>query len=381
MEILEVILLPVIILLGIITSYEDIKYGKIRNKWIISALICGFLAYLSAICWYFFAGEVNWTYILELLTNLLFAVAVGFGLWYYKIWTAGDGKLFIAFALLVPFSFYKNSYYAWTPSLALIVNIFTLGLLIMAILVVYKSTLKDWRITIYEMFANFFRPTKLLKSAVTLFAVFWVITLLFSWIGLTNVLIRYVFTLLLSSIVESKNKSLYFTVPLVLVRLFLDDSVYTWAFLKGFLVLVLIMRFITSSSRSLFPRLGQNVLSKKMSLKELREGMILNETIMRKDKVSPEYIEKVKEQNGQVIKFKGHYYIKRPKEGFELNDYLGGESEGLTLKHIKELKKIGFKDFQVAQTVPFAPFIFLGVVLTIMLRGSIILFLKSLSAQ
>ena len=29
--------LPMILFLGIVTSYEDIKFGKIRNKWVISA--------------------------------------------------------------------------------------------------------------------------------------------------------------------------------------------------------------------------------------------------------------------------------------------------------------------------------------------------------
>ena len=48
-DFLSLLLLPVIIILGIVTSYQDIKFGKIKNKWISLALIYSFMAMLLTI--------------------------------------------------------------------------------------------------------------------------------------------------------------------------------------------------------------------------------------------------------------------------------------------------------------------------------------------
>ena len=90
--------LPAIILLGLITSYEDIKFGKIRNKWIVFSLCYTFIVYLILISYYYFNSMLSLGYLIELLTNFIFVVLIGFGFWYFKLWTTGDGKLFIAFA-------------------------------------------------------------------------------------------------------------------------------------------------------------------------------------------------------------------------------------------------------------------------------------------
>jgi len=85
--------LPAILFLGIITSYEDIKSGKIRNKWIMSALIYAVLVNVVLVLFYPSKNGIHLPYLIELTTNSLFSVVLGFGLWYLGIWTAGDGKL------------------------------------------------------------------------------------------------------------------------------------------------------------------------------------------------------------------------------------------------------------------------------------------------
>jgi len=68
--------LPGILILGSITSYEDIKFGKIRNKYIIAALAYAVLVYLGFIL--FNLKNLNNVYLIELGVNFLFVVAIGF---------------------------------------------------------------------------------------------------------------------------------------------------------------------------------------------------------------------------------------------------------------------------------------------------------------
>ncbi|MBR9691276.1 hypothetical protein GOV06_00660, partial [Candidatus Woesearchaeota archaeon] len=178
--------LPGILILGIITSYEDIKYGKIRNKWIIASLIYAFIVYAGLISLYLLQEGISSHYLIEIGTNLLFAIFVGFGFWYLRIWTAGDGKLFIAYSALIPLSVYSLGYQEWIPSFTLLVNIFVPALLIMLIWVLFKAKIKDIKKTLVSFLKEFLQPKQLLNSVIYLFAIYWVIQLLLSFIGIGN---------------------------------------------------------------------------------------------------------------------------------------------------------------------------------------------------
>ncbi|MBI2646715.1 MAG: prepilin peptidase, partial [Deltaproteobacteria bacterium] len=96
--------LPAILALGIITSYEDIRYGKIRNGWVIFALVYAIIIYSALIINAYFIGKVNTPYLIELMANIGFAVIAGFSMWYFGLWTAGDVKLFIAYSAIIHLS-------------------------------------------------------------------------------------------------------------------------------------------------------------------------------------------------------------------------------------------------------------------------------------
>ena len=116
--------LPAIMLLGIITSYEDIKEGKIRNKYIIFSIIYSLLIYFILILMYSLKGTLRGEYISGLIINIFFAIIIGYAFWKSGVWTAGDGKLFIAYAFLVPLTEYSEGYVTFFPSMVLLVNFF-----------------------------------------------------------------------------------------------------------------------------------------------------------------------------------------------------------------------------------------------------------------
>ncbi|KKP27972.1 MAG: hypothetical protein UR15_C0033G0004 [Parcubacteria group bacterium GW2011_GWA2_31_28] len=374
--------LPAILALGITTSYEDIRYGKIRNKWIIFALVYAIIIYSALIINSYFIGKVNTNYLIELVANIGFAVIAGFSMWYFGLWTAGDGKLFIAYSALIPLSVYKYGYQEWIPSITLLINAFILGLIFMLGLIIYKLRLKELKKAILSFLKNFFQPKQLLNSVVYLFAVYWIIEMLLSLIGIKqSYILKILLTLLLFSAMQKKlgKSSFYLTLALVLLRLAIDKSIYSWAFLKNFIILIIIWRLIMGFFTGGISELGRELFSKERNVKDLKPGMLLGELIEKKEKITKEELKALKKQeNIEIIKNKKSYYIKKPKTGFELNKFINEEAEGLTKEQIEKIRGIGIIKIKVAQTIPFAPLMFLGIILTLIAKGNLLILVKTL---
>lgn len=117
-----------ILFLGIVTSLEDVRARKIKNKWIL--LSVGFVLLFYAAT---FLTDEKITFAMkrdivrDVSVNGVLALCAGFILWKACIWPPGDAKLFFAYALLVPLPFYANGYLPYFPSLALLINIFLAG--------------------------------------------------------------------------------------------------------------------------------------------------------------------------------------------------------------------------------------------------------------
>lgn len=301
--------------------------------------------------------------------------------WYFGIWTAGDGKLFIAFSALIPLSAYKIGYQKLIPSITLLINIFIPALLIMVIFILFKIRIKNLKKILESLLKEFFHPKELLNSIIYLFGIYWVIQLLLSLIGLDDYILRIVLTLLIFLIIQKKlkNKALYFMFAISLVRFIIDKSIYSLSFLIDFLILVFIWRLIRSFLKGTISKLGQEIFTKNIKVSKLKLGMILSETIEKKEKITKKELSILKkEPDIKIIKYKSNYYIKKPKPLLELKNFIEEEAEGLTIKQIKKIKNIGIKKIKVSQTIPFAPFIFLGVILTIIANGNILIVIKNL---
>lgn len=133
----DFIFLPIILFLGVVTSYEDIKTSRIRNQWILLCLSSIFFIYL-----FFFlaAGLSNQGIISATLGKIAFNVLLNFHkwainlcistiaaylLWQFDIWGAGDAKLFICYSALIPLSKYPTAYFGYYfASFALLLTTF-----------------------------------------------------------------------------------------------------------------------------------------------------------------------------------------------------------------------------------------------------------------
>ncbi|MFH0891608.1 MAG: hypothetical protein V1867_02405 [Candidatus Falkowbacteria bacterium] len=147
---ISILLLPAVLLIGTITSIEDIRINKIRNKWILFGSAYGLAAFFGLIIWNLSAysisdfyytniakvglGDlrpvftVHWDFFWKTGLNGFLSLILGFALWKNNIMAAGDAKLFFVYALLIPINYYWRSYLPFFPSLALLINIFAVVL-------------------------------------------------------------------------------------------------------------------------------------------------------------------------------------------------------------------------------------------------------------
>lgn len=120
MRILFSISILLILTLGVLTSYSDIKYKKAFNKQIIIFLMAGIGV---QVCSVILDASVWRSTILNCGLTILISI-----LFYaLRIWAAGDSKLFIAMILLIPYPLYMTEKSVFFPAFFVLEFIFTLA--------------------------------------------------------------------------------------------------------------------------------------------------------------------------------------------------------------------------------------------------------------
>lgn len=118
---------PVIIVLGILTSYTDIRFGIIRNKHLLFFIIIGLAtySYLFIIHHHSFSDGYRW------ILNLFLGMGIALLLYFTNVWSAGDAKLFAVFCLLMPTQKYSDIFPF--ASIVLFFNTFILGAVVVSL--------------------------------------------------------------------------------------------------------------------------------------------------------------------------------------------------------------------------------------------------------
>lgn len=190
--ILDYIFLPAVLLLGSVTSYEDCKYSKIKNKWILKGLVWALGVYSILALWLLLSDHLtlfykaknfmSFIYIYDSLINAFIALAIGYLIWYFDLWSAGDAKLFFVFSLLLPLTYYSRSYLPFFPSFALLINVFVPAMIFLffqKIYIIFKDMLgrmvrlrdpKNLWISVKTYYSK--NRNILLKSSISFFLIF-----------------------------------------------------------------------------------------------------------------------------------------------------------------------------------------------------------------
>jgi hypothetical protein len=111
-----------IVLLGILSSYSDIRYKKAYNKTVVTFFLIGLGIQTVSII-------LDSTIFLHALVNIVMTITVSILFYSLRIWAAGDSKLFISMVMLIPFQLYGINDNALFPSFYLIEFTFTIALL------------------------------------------------------------------------------------------------------------------------------------------------------------------------------------------------------------------------------------------------------------
>jgi peptidase A24-like protein len=347
-----------------LTSFEDIKYGIIKNKYIIFALIYSFIVNLILHFYvYIKQGFINYNYTIQLISNIIFVLIFGGILWYNKFWTAADTKLYVAYTALVPLSIYNFGYIKHIPSITILVNTFLPLSIIYSINVLIKTNMSiKW-----EILKKVLEPKNFIVSFLFIFSISWIPRLLIDYF---NIKISFINTIILILIFSTfirntlKEKTTHILVIICIFRLIFDKHVYSLEFFKRFVLLV----FIVLVFRSFFLKLGKMVYTKKIKVKDIKKGMILEDTIYKTGKkykidseenIIKKEIEEKKSFNGKIV------YFKHTGDG--LDDF-----DIKKIKKLNEQNKLNFKFVNINKITPFAQYMFFGVLFTLFFKGNII---------
>jgi hypothetical protein len=344
----EVFFLIVLIGIGGWILYEDFKVARIRNSLLLVLIVAGiFLNYYT---------EILVTQPFPFLVNVFFGIAVGLIIWFAGLWSAADAKLYMSLVILFPIIWLKPSA-GYFPGLAILINstmplfIFLAGqVLIQSKWVEKIQALK--KVLKPQIIANIFiisMGVVLLRSLLAEFfqiKVDYFLTLplflgIFWLVGKLKIKTIYLFLFIIIF-------SVLFTSRLIDLQFF--------AIVIIFSLLLLSAIWIISLSQPLFTR--------EVKITELEEGMILNEMILRKNQNF------VKEPLAFLT------FLTSLTQRMNLKPIFGYNPDGLKInevKKIQEMERAGQLEFgtiKVAKTLPFAQALFLGTLITYLLKGS-----------
>lgn len=151
----------VIIFCGLLTTKSDILIGKIKNK---DLFFCGVVGSLSYIFLSLIGGgnEIfGWeivSYFKIFSLNLFLSIVVAYLIWDFGLWTAGDAKLFMVFSYLIPLVFYAKGFIDFFPGMALLINIFIPPFIFVLFLSVYGLINWFWgRDKDYKFYLSFIK--------------------------------------------------------------------------------------------------------------------------------------------------------------------------------------------------------------------------------
>lgn len=123
----------IVLVLGVWASYQDLRYKKVKNWLLVSALAASVslsIAYPSSYS--------VWPTNIKVI-NTICAAAASIVLWRSQIWPAGDAKLFTAFSILLPLDYYVNHFIPYFPAFSMLINTFFIGFSILTFMAIVDT--------------------------------------------------------------------------------------------------------------------------------------------------------------------------------------------------------------------------------------------------
>jgi hypothetical protein len=293
----------------------------------------------------------NTALLLSYFTFLIISTCIFFIIWLLKIWTAGDSKLAIAFAvLLFSGSNIQNLEQVGLAILAIfeyIKIIFLLGFAVMCFFIFKNNKIVEIINKIILSIKNTLNPKMIISYIIYLISFSWIIGFIFEKIGLKDKGALLLLVILLFSLVLNPGKRNFFNLNMILLilRVIFDKNFFTYSFAVYLLAITSSWFLVYSLFNSYLINLLSNSFIKEIGINKLRKGMILN-----------------KRQNDKDDTNEAKYLI--------IDKYLKDTGEnGIMESQIHLLKKKGTLKVSIKETIPFAPVLFIGAILICIIPG------------
>jgi len=321
--------LPFIILLGIVTSVEDYKYHKIRNKWIIISLVAALVINTGLILYYFILTRfLDFEYIQLYLINLLISIGIAYFLWEIRFCKPGDSKLFIAYAALIPLSVYSSTNLPYFPALIILINAvvpFFIYVSIRSLVTADKRDLKQsferlWSIRFLTVLFTFIfvsavagnirhylKLDNFFSSFFFTFLLYFIVSA--GIIAITKVIIKKTKTKILN---QKQAELLLIAIFLITVFLFGFKAIYSD---PGVVFMGVLYGVMYYSIRYMVMFLNKKTCVHKVRIDDLREGMILVEKLYLTD----------------------HKIIKLADEDKSMQSFVASPKEGLSKEELSKI--------------------------------------------
>lgn len=372
----EILFLPGILGVGILSSLSDIKTGRVKNSLIKKGFLYGLIIYFLIIAWtllkeylrqYVFYNSqffyLKFSYFPALIINVAIAFIVGIIFWKFDIWAAADAKLFTLYSFLIPLTVYVYERVPYFPSFALLVNIYIISLL-------YLLLTYLWRIKIgSEDFKGFFSGgiPKIIHG-IKISKIFDYLSLFFISFSISFSL----FFLVISRIKPSASLTILFYIVgfaiLMLLGGFLNKYKKIKVYLSILSIIYMIIWFIFSATplsilnqflRFIFYMVIINLIFRLFGSLANSDIKIINIENLEQNMILTVGALKLLSGDQEFYKNLG-------------NIYPDGLSPEQTEKIKEFFKNKDVKTVEVCKTFPFALFIFIGAIITLIIQGSLI---------
>jgi hypothetical protein len=341
---------------GIWISYYDIKNNKIKNYSILFLILAAFFINI-----YFTRAfiEMPLASFLNILSGLILAVLI----WIAGLWPAADAKLFVVINFLFPVSFYSHNF-GYFPGISIFINSACVLFLFLLFHILVKTSFKQKK----EAFLSQLKFSFFLRVALMTVAIYSVHALIsYFFVIQIDYLIWIAFIFFLFWLLEQKLKIklTYFFVFLIISTIFIS-LVFDFTFFTSFLFFrTCILSFVILILFSLIKLSTESRFTDSVEIGKLKEGMIPAEMIAEEGN---RFIKK-------SITFFSFLSVLRQKRRYKA--LVGFNPDGLEKKDlgkIQDLYRKGLLDFEtlkISRTIPLAPILFIGAILTYFFNGSI----------
>jgi hypothetical protein len=344
-----------LLILGTWISFYDIKKGKIKN--------CSLLILvLTAIFINVFFTKVFIELPLASSLNILFGIFLAIMIWIAGLWSAADAKLFMAINFLFPISFYQH-HFGYFPGIAILINSAVPLFVFLFFQIIIKTDLREKK---KALVAHLKLPA-VLNLFLTITAVRSITFFISHFLKIKmEYLIWLAFLFLIFWLIEQKLKIklTYFFISVILFAilfsLIFDLPLFTLNSLFRILIPFLSIFFLY-----VILELSTSLFTHSLKIDKLKEGMIPAEMIVER---KGNYMKK-------PITFLTFLSLLRqrvrwkPLIGFNSDGFEREEIEEIQLLYKKGLLK--FEELKISVTIPFAPILFFGALLTYFFHGSL----------